>query len=99
MWSLQGLQVEQYSGLRRIVASSGALCALGLHFRLAAVPFGPVRSRAPKLVEVHARLFPDSVRELKKRAAARGVSWQIELRLLVKNALAGERRDLFVIKD
>jgi hypothetical protein len=52
-----------------------------------------------RLVEVHARLFPESVRELKRLAAERGVSWQIELRLLVKRALAGEHRDVLVMKE
>lgn len=53
----------------------------------------------PKLVEVHARLFPDDVEELKRRAAESGLSYHIELRLLVRRALRGEKREVLVIKD
>jgi predicted DNA binding CopG/RHH family protein len=37
--------------------------------------------------EAHVRLFAADIAELKRRAAARGVSWQIELRLVVRQAL------------
>jgi hypothetical protein len=53
----------------------------------------------PKLVEVHARLFPDDVAELKRLAGISGLTYQIELRLLVRRALRGERREVVVLKD
>lgn len=51
------------------------------------------------LAEVHTRLFVDSVEELKRRAEASGTPWHIELRLLVRRALAGERREVLVLKE
>lgn len=53
----------------------------------------------PRLVQVHARLFPDDVAELKRLASVSGLTLQIELRLLVHRALRGERRELVVLKD
>jgi hypothetical protein len=55
--------------------------------------------RTAKLIEVHARLFPEDVRELKRIAKERGISWQIELRLLVRRALRGDHREVIVLKD
>ncbi len=55
--------------------------------------------RTPKLVEVHARLFPADVDELKRIAAERGISLQIELRSLVHRTLKGEHRDVVVLKE
>lgn len=52
-----------------------------------------------KLVEVHARLFPADVEMLKQIAADSGVSFQVELRLLVRRALRGEKREIVMIKD
>lgn len=54
---------------------------------------------AQKLIDVHARLFPDDVRELKRIAAERRMPWQIELRQLVHRALSGERREVVVLKE
>lgn len=53
--------------------------------------------KKPKLVEVHARLFPDDVKHLKKVAAQRGSPWHVELRLLVRRAIRGEVREVLVI--
>ncbi len=59
----------------------------------------PTPPASNALVEVHARLFADSVEEIKKIADERGVPWQIELRLLVRRALRSERREVVVIKE
>jgi hypothetical protein len=44
-----------------------------------------------QLLPVHARLFAADVAELKRIAEARGIGWQVELRLLVRHALASQR--------
>lgn len=51
------------------------------------------------MTEVHARLFSDDVAQLKKIAAQSRLSWQVELRQLVHRALAGDRREVIVVKD
>lgn len=53
----------------------------------------------PKLVEAHCRLFADDVEALKRIAISNGTRWHIELRLLVRRALRGERREVIVLKD
>ncbi len=52
-----------------------------------------------KLVDVHARLFPDDVRELKRIAEEHRMPWQIELRQLIHRALNGERREVVILKE
>lgn len=60
----------------------------------------PKRPRSEnKLMEVHSRLFAADVAELKRRAETAGIPWQIELRLLVRRALAGERREIRVLTE
>ncbi len=54
-------------------------------------------TKKPKLVEVHARLFAEDVRDLKKIALERGSAWHSELRQLVRRALKGEKREVIVI--
>lgn len=51
------------------------------------------------LVEVHTRFFADSIVEVKKIAAQRGIPWQIELRLILRRALKGDRREVVVLTD
>ncbi len=58
---------------------------------------GPTDKNA--VMEVHARLFVADVKDLKKIADKTGISWQIELRQLVRRALRGETRDVIVFKD
>lgn len=59
----------------------------------------PPQEAPPQLVEVHTRLFADDVEELKRRAAQGGLPWQIEVRLTIRRALRGERRDVLVLKE
>lgn len=56
-------------------------------------------TKVPKLVEVHARLFPDDVKLIQKIAAEHRLPWQIELRQLVHRALKGEIREVAVLKE
>lgn len=49
--------------------------------------------------EVHARLFADDIRELKRIASEHGSKWQFELRLLVRRALKGERREIAILRE
>lgn len=73
------------------------LCAAGLHGL--DLEGQPCDLCAKRLVEVHARLFPDDFETLKRRAEENGVSLQIELRQLVRRALKGERREVLVLKE
>lgn len=60
----------------------------------------PTEAQPSALVDVHARLFPEDVETLKRMAVETGTrSWQIELRLLVRRALKGERREFLVLKE
>lgn len=52
-----------------------------------------------KLVVVNTRLFADDVQQLRRIAAERGIPYQTELRLLVRRALRGERREVLMLKD
>lgn len=56
-------------------------------------------TRRLRLVEVHTRLFPEDVAELKKIALKNGIAWGIELRMLVRRALRGERREVTIIAE
>ena len=51
------------------------------------------------LVEVHTRLFAADVTQVQAIAAARGMKWQVELRMLVRRALAGEKREVVMLKE
>lgn len=51
------------------------------------------------IVEVHARLFSEDIDQLKKIAEEHGSSWQFELRLLVRSALRGGRREITILKE
>lgn len=53
----------------------------------------------PTLVDLHIRLFAEDVAALKLRATERGVPWHVELRLLVRDALRGTRREVVVLKE
>lgn len=53
----------------------------------------------PKLIGVNTRLFADDVDTLKRMAAESTLPWQVELRLLVRRALRGEKREVIVLKD
>jgi len=68
-------------------------CLIGTN----AVPMGTAKKQ--HVVEAHVRLFAADIEQLKKIAAERGSRWQFELRLLVKRALAGERREVVVLKE
>lgn len=57
----------------------------------------PKAKKKPALVEVHARLFEEDVVTLQRIAAEKGISYQIELRALVRRALKGY--DLAVLKE
>jgi hypothetical protein len=59
----------------------------------------PAETPTPQLVEVHTRLFAEDVVELKRRAAQQGLPWQIELRLTIRRALKGERREVLVFTE
>ena len=82
------------------VSGTGALT-----FRLVLCPsYVPMRNRSRKpkkseLHETHIRLFSDDVEALQRIAAEKGIPWQIELRLLVRRALKGEIKEVFVLKD
>ena len=52
-----------------------------------------------KLKQVNVRLFEKDVRTIQQIAAKQGLPWQIELRLLVRRALAGEVRPVMVLKE
>lgn len=52
-----------------------------------------------KLEVVTTRLFARDVAELREIAETKGLAWQIELRLLVRRALAGDRREVLIVKD
>lgn len=54
---------------------------------------------APKLVQVNARFFAEDVDLLKQISQESGIPWQVELRLLVRRALKGERREIVVLKE
>lgn len=56
-------------------------------------------NETPKLRTIYTRLFEDDVKEIQRIAALSALPWQIELRLLVRRALRGERRDVVVLKD
>lgn len=47
----------------------------------------PKKAEPNKLRRVNTRLFEADVAEIQRRAAERGIDWQIELRLLVRHAL------------
>ena len=51
------------------------------------------------LVEVHSRLFAVDIEQIKKIAAERGMKWQIELRMLVRRGLSGEKREVVLLKE
>lgn len=51
------------------------------------------------LIEVHMRLFALDVAQIKAIAAERGMKWQVELRMLVRRTLAGERREVVLLKE
>jgi predicted DNA binding CopG/RHH family protein len=53
----------------------------------------------PKLTTVTTRLFTDDVEELKRRAAIEFTPWQVSLRLLVRRALRGERKEIAVLSE
>lgn len=52
-----------------------------------------------KLVQVNARFFQNDVREIHRIADERCTPWQVELRLLVRRALRGDRREVVVLKE
>ncbi len=54
---------------------------------------------APTFYEAHVRLFADDVGHLKRVAAEKGLPWLIELRLLVRRAIKGEKREVVVLRD
>ncbi len=59
-----------------------------------------VKDQGPlPLTEVHTRLFSEDVEQVKVIANKQGIPWQIELRLLVRRALRGERREVLVLTD
>lgn len=62
-------------------------------------PKPPAEPEAPVLTEVHTRFFADDVATVKAVAAEKGLPWQIELRLLVRRALKGERREVVVLSE
>lgn len=45
------------------------------------------RSKSPRVMQVHIRLFPEDVEKVKRIAASKLIPWQTELRLLVHRAL------------
>lgn len=45
------------------------------------------------------RLFAHDVDQLKRIALERGIPWPIELRLLVRNALKGQRNEVVILKE
>lgn len=53
----------------------------------------------PKLTPVNTRLFADDVKAIKEIAAEQGLPWQVELRLLVRRALKGEKREVVLLKE
>lgn len=50
------------------------------------------------LREIHCRIFHEDVELLQKLAEEHGVPWQVELRLLVRRALRGEKKEILVLK-
>ena len=56
-------------------------------------------SNKNKLHPVNTRLFADDVKQLQRIAETQGIPWQVELRLLVRRALKGERRDVVMLKE
>jgi hypothetical protein len=62
----------------------------------------PAPSPVPEpdaLVGVHTRFFASDVAEVQRIAAEKGLPWQIELRLVVRRALKGERREVVVLRE
>jgi hypothetical protein len=62
----------------------------------------PAARPAPEpdaLVGVHTRFFKSDVAEIQRIAAEKGLPWQIELRLVVRRALKGERREVLVLSE
>lgn len=55
--------------------------------------------RKAKLLPVNVRLFSEDVAEIKQIAEEQGGSWQVELRMTVRRALRGQRREVTIIKD
>lgn len=51
------------------------------------------------LLPVSVRLFSSDVEQIKAIAFERGVPWQIELRMLIRRSLKGERREVVILKE
>jgi predicted DNA binding CopG/RHH family protein len=62
-------------------------------------PDDPDEIQKTTVVDAHIRLNKTDVELLKKLAEANGVSWQTELRMLVRRTLNGESRPIAIIKD
>ena len=52
-----------------------------------------------KLRPVHTLLFQEDVDTLKQLADDKGTKWQVELRQLVRRALRGEKKDIYVLRE
>lgn len=50
------------------------------------------------LRETHCRLFAEDIELIQKMALEHGVPWQVEIRLLVRRALRGEKKEILVLK-
>lgn len=60
---------------------------------------GTKRKDPDRLRAIHIRLFEGDVLEVKRIAKERGLPYQIELRMLVRRALKGDRREVVVMKE
>jgi len=57
------------------------------------------KAAATKLTPVNVRLFSEDVEEIKQIAEEQGGSWQVELRMTVRRALRGQRREVTIIAE
>lgn len=56
-------------------------------------------NKEPDTIAAHVRIQRQDMLALQKMAKVSGVTWQMELRMLVHRALRGERREVMVLKD